>query len=96
MLGLVHVDVLVAGGGVELLTGDHGAPVVGQEVLVAALVLPGPVAGYHTVPPLVAAAAGVIQGTTVLETTNHQDDSQYQTVTRKVLKTRSPDALLAL
>ena len=76
MLGLVHVDVLVAGGGVELLAGDHGASVVGQQVLVAALVLPGPVAGDHAVPPRVAAAACVVQRTPVLETTNHQDHRQ--------------------
>ena len=84
MLGLVHVDVLVAGGGVELLAGDHGAPVVGQQVLVAPLILPGPIAGYHTVPPLVSPTAGVVQWTAVLETTDHQDYSQHQTATRKV------------
>ena len=71
MLCLVHVDVLVTGGGVELLARDHGAPIVGQEVLVTALILSGPIAGDDAVSPLVPTTARVIQGTAILETTNH-------------------------
>ena len=76
MVSFVHVEMFVTSGGVESLARDHVSSIVGQQILVTALVLSSPVARYTLPSPLVSSTAGVVEWTPIFETTDHQDYSQ--------------------